>query len=89
MVVSGQWDGVPFYVAFSVFAISWFLGTVTPGAPAGVGVRESVIILLLSVHIGAQASILVSLLMRMVTLLADVVFYVGSLCLEKSVGNIT
>jgi len=79
----GRWNAISLYAALFVFAISWLLGTITPGAPAGAGVRESIIILTLSAYIGEPDSILVSLLMRIIIILRDVAFYFISLGLEK------
>jgi len=73
--VTGRWNAAPFNAVLSAFAISWLLGSIAPGAPAGAGIRESVIILLLSKYIGESNSVLVSLMMRIVTILGDVVFY--------------
>jgi glycosyltransferase 2 family protein len=83
----GNWDAVPFYAVFSAFTISWLLGTITPGAPAGMGIRESVIIITLSTYIGEPTSILASLVMRIITMVADVVFYLCSIYIEKKLLN--
>lgn len=73
--INGVENVVPLPVAFSIYATSWFLGFVTPGAPAGVGVRDGIIILTLSSFIGETNSIVVSIIMRVITTLGDVVFY--------------
>jgi glycosyltransferase 2 family protein len=83
-VVIGKWNAVPFYTALFAFTISWLLGTITPGAPAGAGIRESIIILILSPYIGEANSVLVSLIMRIITMLADVAFYLVSVYLERN-----
>jgi glycosyltransferase 2 family protein len=82
-IALGKWDAISLYTALFAFAISWLLGTITPGAPAGVGIRESIIILILSPYIGGPSSILVSLLMRIVTMLGDAAFFLVILYLEK------
>ena len=47
----------------------------TPGAPAGIGVREAVIVVLLSPLVGGSVAALSALLYRLVTVSGDVVFY--------------
>jgi hypothetical protein len=79
----GKLGNTPFYIVFFAFGISWLLGTITPGAPAGAGVRDGMIILILSGSLGEPTSILVSLIMRITTILGDVIFYFTSLYLEK------
>lgn len=66
---------LPFHIALYAYAVSWLAGTITPGAPAGAGVREAILILLLSRYIGEPASIAVALITRIVTILGDVYFY--------------
>lgn len=74
-VMQGSWDLVPSPVVFSIFAVSWLLGFITPGSPAGVGVREGIMILILSSYLGGPASVLISLIMRIITIAGDVLFY--------------
>ena len=82
--ITGIGNTVPIYTALFAFSISWLLGTITPGAPAGAGIREGLIILILSPYIGESNSILVSLITRIVTMLGDAAFYLISLYLEKT-----
>jgi hypothetical protein len=82
--VMGKWDVAPVYTVFAAFTISWLVGTITPGAPAGAGIRESVIILILSKYIGEPNSIAASLIMRIITMLGDMVFYLISLYLGRN-----
>lgn len=82
-IITGKWSTAMLYASLFTFAISWLLGTITPGAPAGAGIREGIIILILSPHIGEANSILVSLTVRMVTILGDTAFYLLSLYIEK------
>lgn len=81
--MQGSWGMVPWLVTFSTFAISWFLGFITPGSPAGIGVREGVTILLLSNYLGEPASLAISLIMRVITVTGDVLFYLCGLSVRK------
>jgi hypothetical protein len=61
-------DSVP------VVALAWLAGFVTPGSSAGIGVREAVLIAALEGTVGAPASALIALALRLVTIGGDVVF---------------
>lgn len=82
--VSGPGFSIPIPVAFATFTISWLAGFITPGAPAGIGVREGVIILILSRYVGEPASIMISILSRFVIFAGDLLFYfVGLLSSDR------
>jgi uncharacterized membrane protein YbhN (UPF0104 family) len=60
------------------FVIAWLAGLLTPGAPAGVGVRELVLMLLLKDYIIESDLLLAVLLSRLVTVTGDVLYYLFS-----------
>ncbi len=70
---SGPIPSIP--VIFTTFTLAWLAGFITPDALAVLGVREGVMILILSRYIGEPASITISLLSRIVTTAGDLVFY--------------
>ncbi len=59
----------------STLALAWVAGFVAPGASAGIGVREAVLILALERSLGAEASAAVALAMRLVTTAGDGIFF--------------
>ena len=59
----------------SIFAISWLAGFLAPGSPAGIGVREAVMVAMLEGIIGDSNSLVVALLFRLVTVLGDVITF--------------
>lgn len=66
--------GVPhdFWLLVAAFALAWIVGFVTPDAPAGLGVREdSLLLMLASMYSTATVSILV-IAMRITMALGDV-----------------
>lgn len=68
----GLGDEINFALATSVFALSWSLGFLTPGAPAGLGVREGIMALLLAGSPAPAAQILLFILVvRIATVLGD------------------
>lgn len=64
------------------FVIAWLAGLVTPGAPAGIGVREMVLLFLLGQQI-AQADLLLAVVLgRGVTVLGDLIFFFAASALK-------
>ena len=59
-----------------LFSIAWIAGYLVPGAPAGLGVREAMMVLVLSPVLGAGAAVGLSLTFRLTTTLADAVAFV-------------
>jgi hypothetical protein len=73
-------DGIQldFFYLTSVFALSWLLGFVTPGAPAGIGVREGVMVILLSGLATNDIVLLIVTAMRIATMTGDGIVFIGS-----------
>lgn len=63
-----------FVTALTAFAVAWSVGFITPGAPSGIGIRESILIILLSPLINADYAIILSFLFRLVTVIGDLLF---------------
>lgn len=64
--------GLPTFI--SVYAVAWFLGLVTPGAPAGIGIREAVIVGMLGSVMPESASLVLALLFRLATSIGELLF---------------
>jgi uncharacterized membrane protein YbhN (UPF0104 family) len=76
---------VPLPLSVAVFAAAWIAGLATPGAPGGLGVRESVITLGLAPLLGGAAALSVALLHRGASVLGDVIsFGLGMLLPNKA-----
>jgi|WetSurMetagenome_2_1015567.scaffolds.fasta_scaffold00720_9 glycosyltransferase 2 family protein len=58
-----------------IYIFSWLIGFITPGAPAGVGVREIVLFSLLSPFIPEGILLLAIVVMRFITVGGDLFFY--------------
>ena len=67
----------------AAFALSWLLGFLAPGAPAGLGVREGILVVLLA-GVASEGELLAFVLLaRVTTMLGDVInFLLGSLWLS-------
>jgi len=58
------------------YVLAWLAGFVTPGAPAGLGIRELVLLFLLQGLVGGPDLLLVILLGRVITVSGDLVFFI-------------
>jgi glycosyltransferase 2 family protein len=67
--------------SISALALAWVAGFVTPGAAAGVGVREAVLMVALDGALGLEASAVVALAFRLLTTAGDGVFCALALAL--------
>ncbi|OBV11142.1 lysylphosphatidylglycerol synthase domain-containing protein [Erythrobacter dokdonensis] len=65
----------------SAIMVSWIAGFLTPGAPAGIGVREVSLLMLLQTLLEQEHILLAVAGMRLVTLVGDALMWVGGLCL--------
>lgn len=68
-----------FLVLTGLFAAAWLLGFVTPGAPAGVGIREVVLTEGLTPLLGRESSLLVALMFRILSTGADLLVFIAGL----------
>lgn len=71
------------FTIVGVSVISWLTGFVVPGAPGGLGVRESMIVLLLSSEYGPENALTSALILRLVTLLGEVATFFFAVALDK------
>lgn len=68
-------DANSYLVICLAFSVSWTLGFLTPGAPSGIGVREAVLVYILSPVAGAPQAIIIAALFRLVTVGGDLLFW--------------
>lgn len=71
----GMAEGVGFALAASAFALSWILGFLAPGAPAGIGAREGIMILILQGHAADAQVAQFVLLARLASMAADLISF--------------
>jgi uncharacterized membrane protein YbhN (UPF0104 family) len=83
--VTGSWFIMPYLYIVSTFTISWVVGFLTPGAPAGLGVRDAVMILILTYFLGAPAAAFTTLIARLVATIGDLVNFLISIFLFKNI----
>ena len=74
LVTGNTWGETAFLIC-GAFLLAWLVGLLTPGAPAGVGVREVVLYALLQNYVSEVDLVTAIVLGRVVTVSGDVVFY--------------
>ena len=74
-------------LVIAFFVMAWMIGFVVPGAPGGLGIRETVIVLLLSDIIGEDKVLCAALLFRLISILADVLAYFISFGIKSEINN--
>jgi glycosyltransferase 2 family protein len=70
------------FPVIGAYVLAWLAGLVTPGAPAGVGVRELVLLVLLNGVVGEAELLLAILLGRLITVGGDLGFFGMSLMID-------
>lgn len=76
-------ESIPWLFICGACVVAWLAGLLTPGAPAGVGVREVVLYLLLKGLITEADLIFAVLLGRIMTVGGDMLFFVFALTARK------
>lgn len=66
-----------------IFAIAWTIGFITPGAPAGLGVRELMLVGMLTPVYDAEIAVGVTATLRLVTVLGDGLVFLCGFALAK------
>lgn len=64
-----------------VYAVAWALGTITPGAPAGAGVREAILTYELAQDLGRPEAAAIALALRLITTAGDALAFAASLAI--------
>jgi uncharacterized membrane protein YbhN (UPF0104 family) len=71
------------FLSCGAFVITWLAGLVTPVAPAGIGMRELVLLFLLKGLVLESDLLVTVLLSRVVTVAGVVLFSLAALCLPS------
>ena len=75
VLAPGSGSSLSWPAACGAYAAAWLAGFVTPGAPAGLGVREAVLVILLDGHAAEPDLLAAVVLSRAVTALGDTMFF--------------
>ncbi|MCF6203845.1 MAG: hypothetical protein L3J59_09275 [Methylococcaceae bacterium] len=68
----------------ATFSVSWLLGFITPGAPSGIGIRETILVVSLDKILLGSTGVLIAILFRVITVGGDVLFF--SIAGRKSIS---
>jgi len=79
-------SGISFWKSSGIFALAWIMGFITPGAPAGIGIREIVLTFLLDPFLGT-AALSISILMRIITTIGDTITFVIGVLVKYFIGK--
>jgi uncharacterized membrane protein YbhN (UPF0104 family) len=71
----------------ALFAVAWAAGLLTPGAPGGLGVRESLLVLGLGLYAGPPAALTAALAHRAVSVAGDAVLFGSGLALRARLNR--
>jgi hypothetical protein len=85
-LIAGTVSSLPVMAIVSVISIAataWILGYLVPGAAAGVGVREAVLIVGLTGFIGVTDATIVAVAYRVATIIGDMLFFGLALALRR------
>lgn len=69
------------WLLLACLALAWVIGFVTPGAPAGLGVREGLLLLMLAPVYGTTLAGVLIIALRLTTTLGDIFCFIGGLLL--------
>ncbi|MBB1227500.1 MULTISPECIES: hypothetical protein [Pantoea] len=70
------------------FVAAWLIGFIMPGSPAGLGVRESILILLLFPVFRDQSLVFnAAILTRLVTVIGDLIFFIFSSTVQRFIDS--
>ncbi|TPK82037.1 hypothetical protein FJ548_21375 [Mesorhizobium sp. B2-4-17] len=78
-LAGGFHDFALYPVVAGAYVLAWLVGLVTPGAPAGLGVREAVLLFLLGGLSLSPVILLAVVIGRTITVLGDLLFFAGGL----------
>ncbi len=73
------------FLLTGITAVAWVAGFLTPGAPAGLGVREAVMVALMDPVLGAGAALGTSIAFRLVSFLGDGLIFACALLAKRKV----
>lgn len=62
-------------IIIATFSVSWLVGFITPGAPSGIGIRETILVVSLDKILLGDNGVLIAILFRLVTIGGDLLFF--------------
>jgi hypothetical protein len=80
LLVMLQWfnqslDTITPFEIIGISCAAWITGYITPGAPGGIGIREATLVLMLTPVSGPVLSALIAVIIRIISVLGDIFFW--------------
>ena len=73
-----------FLLITAIYSFAWLVGFITPGAPGGIGVRESVFVILSNGLLTESDAVVLSMMLRFVSIVGEVIlFVIASMILNR------
>lgn len=69
--------GFPYIALCGAFAAAWVIGLLVPGAPAGLGIREAILLVLVGDAMSAGDAVVMIALLRVATTAGDLVHFIS------------
>lgn len=79
--------GFPYLALCGAFAAAWVIGLLVPGAPAGLGIREGVLLVLLGETMPTTDAVVVIAILRVATTLGDLLHFLAGGALMRRTGK--
>jgi len=70
-----------------IYIIAWLIGYLTPGSPGGIGIRETIMILMLGAVFTPAGITQISVCLRLVTIIADLLAFAVDAIVTKKLGT--
>lgn len=81
-IALGELDKLSYLLVTAAFSLSWLLGFMTPGAPAGLGAREGIMLMLLHGASTPEKLMAFVLLARIATMMGDILCFLAAVLLH-------
>lgn len=75
-------DGNFYIVLTGIYIISWIAGFLMPGAPAGMGIREIILVTVLSVVFTPGVAVGLTVFLRFISIIGDVIIFIVALAVK-------
>jgi len=73
------------FLVIGSFVVAWLVGFVTPGAPAGVGIREFILFFLLKNNFSESDLLAALIFSRVISIIGDLIFFLIALTFKRQV----
>lgn len=70
-------SGFPYFTLCGAFAAAWVIGLLVPGAPAGLGIREGVLLVLVGETMSTSDAVIMIATLRVATTLGDLLHFLA------------